>query len=318
MKKTILSAAALVLLVLLTFSGCSKNGSQNKAAYSIVCANFPCYDAVRAVTRGLSADLHLLVKPGAEVHSYDPSPQDIITLQNADLFVYVGGESDQWVDRILGSEKKKPPVLRLFESVTLLAEADSLEEEAEDHSSDEIFLDESDEHIWTSPANEKAIIMAVKEAVQKACPDLDKAQIAENAANYCEKIQKTDEKIRSVLDKASDPFIVMADRFPLVYFADYYNVEYLAAFSGCSTAVESTPATIAALIDAVGEKKLPAVFYIELGNHKLADVVAESTGTKALLLQSVQNVTKADFDAGETWVSLMERNAKALEEGLAE
>ncbi len=316
MKKRIFSAAAIILL-LLTFSGCSKNGSGSTTVCSIVCTSFPCYDAVRAVTRGLSADLHLLVKPGAEVHSFDPSPQDIITLQNADLFVYVGGESDEWVDRILSSAKKTPPVLRLFESVTLLAEAESLNGE-ESHSAEEIDLDESDEHIWTSPANERAIIVAVKEAVEKNCPDLDKAVIEKNAADYLAEIQKTDDMLRSVFERSRNPFIVMADRFPLVYLADYYGVEYLAAFSGCSTAVESTPAAIAALIDAVREKKLPAVFYIELGNHKLADVVAESAGVKALLLQSVQNVSKADFDAGETWVSLMRRNAEALEEGLAE
>ena len=108
----------------------------------------------------------------------------------------------------------------------------------------------------------------------------------------------------------------MADRFPFTYYVNYYGLEFDAAFSGCSTAVEASTATISRLIDTVKEKQLPAVFYIELGNHKIADSISESTKTKALLLESCQNVTKTNFQNGETWVTLMDKNAETLNIGL--
>ena len=137
-----------------------------------------------------------------------------------------------------------------------------------------------------------------------------------NAADYISQINATAELLNQALNSHNHKFIVMADRFPFAYFADYYKLGYSAAFSGCSTAVETSFATIENLVKTVQEKKLSSVFYIELGNHKIADIIAEETGTKAYCLESIQNVTKDDFINGETWVSLMSRNAKTLKKGL--
>lgn len=294
----------------LTLFSCSKNKPDSK--FSVVTTTFPCYDAARAVLGDFIKDsdinLKLLVKPGTEVHSYDPTPQDIISIQKANLFIYIGGESDEWVEKLIESSKNefKAAELKLIDQVETLGEFENPNEE--------------DEHIWTSPANEKIIVNATCSALMSAFSSAGMADrtatLDRNASAYIAKVHATEERITDIVSSSSNKKIVMADRFPLTYFADYYSLGFKAAFSGCSTAVEASTTTIAELINTVKEENLPAVFYIELGNHKLADNVAEAAGVPALLLQSVQNLTKDDFNNGETWVSLMNRNADALTKGL--
>ncbi|MCR5400536.1 MAG: metal ABC transporter substrate-binding protein [Treponema sp.] len=322
----------------------NKSSGQNKI--SVVATTFPCYDAVRAISGDFlnsCISLKLLVKPGMEVHSYDPSPADIISIQKSDLFVYVGGESDEWIEKILNtsSNELKCQTVELIHFVNTLdepefdqedseeddkdsySEADQLsqhEMDAHSHHSHSENIHEQDEHIWTSPENEIIIVRAVctylqQAAMKKGLSDIT-SKLDENTENYCAQIEEVARKTEEVLQSKSEKFLIMADRFPFTYFANYYGLEFDAAFSGCSTAVEASTATISRLIDTVKEKELPAVFYIELGNHKIADSVAESTKTKALLLESCQNVTKNNFQKGESWVTLMTKNAETLNIGL--
>lgn len=332
----------LLLCVCAAFFSCTRK-NQPEAAFSVTASTFPCYDAARAVLGSAAADgtvgLKLLVKPGTEVHSFDPSPADIIAVQKSSLFIYAGGESDEWVEKVLESGGSESPAkkLRLMEFVETADEVSFGEEDAEDeeehshgkeaHSADESLSAESaenpheqDEHIWTSPANELKIIDAVYEALCETARNAGKPELCAafemNANKYKEEISSVAEKTAAVIAAAQEQYIVMADRFPFLYFANYYGLSFDAAFSGCSTAVEASTATISRLIDTVKAKNLPAVFYIELGNHKIADSIAEACNVSAIELQSCQNVSKKDFDAGETWVSLMERNAAALKKGL--
>lgn len=320
----------LIFGILFSFASCSKSSSTaaENDKINIVVTTFPCYDFVRAATKDLdNINIKMLIKPGAEIHSYDPTPQDLIAIQKSDLFVYNGGESDEWVDEILISmEENAPKSLRLIESVALLEEEHSDEEEHfheheeadhhhEGHSAKEL---EADEHVWTSPENARKMLDYVVLALEELekLSDEDKAKIKENAEDYKNQIDEVESEIKQVLESKSEKFIVMGDRFPLQYFAKYYGIEYLAAFSGCSTAVEASTQTIAKLIKTVEEKNLPAVFYIELSNHKIADTVAEAAKVATYQLNSVQNISKADFDNGETWVSLMKKNALALDKGM--
>lgn len=301
-------------------------GPDADASISIVVTSFPCYDFARACLGGmfsgtaddegefaLSADLKLLIKPGAEVHSYDPSPADIIAVQNADIFIYIGGESDEWIETMLDANPPKAGQiqLRLIEYV-------------------ETMLDDggdADEHIWTAPDNAAFLTKIIGEALTHTCArkaasfgdeyaNVATKLIEDNSAAYQEAILDAGREISSVVDAASVKKIIMGDRFPLAYFAHYYGLEYDAAFDGCSTAVEASTATIARLIEGVKKDRLPAVFYIELSTHKIADTIAEAAGAKTLMLYSIQNVPLKEFDAGETWVSLMKHNAQVLKEGL--
>ena len=311
-------------LTLVACSKSSKTGETSENQVNIVVTTFPCYDFVRAATVDLdNINIKMLIKPGAEIHSYDPTPQDLIAIQKSDLFVYNGGESDKWVFELLESMENRPKSVKLVDSVILLEEDHFLEDEHSHeseghhhgHSQEEI---EADEHVWTSPENARKMLEFVVSAlknVEKLSSD-DKAKIVENGENYKKQIDDVENLIKSVLEAKSEKFIVMADRFPLQYFSKYYGIEYLAAFSGCSSAVEASTQTIVTLINTVKEKDLPAVFYIELSNHKIADTVAEATNVPALELFSVQNISKKDFDNGETWVSLMKKNALTLEKGM--
>ena len=319
----------LIFGILFSFVSCSKSSSvaAENDKINIVVTTFPCYDFVRATTKDVdNIQIKMLIKPGAEIHSYDPTPQDLIAIQKSDLFVYNGGESDEWVFEMLESMgENAPKSLRLIESVALLEEEHFEEEhfheheEAnhhhEGHSAQEL---EADEHVWTSPENARKmldyVVLALGELEKLS--DEDKAKIKKNVEDYKNQIDEVESEIKKVLESKSEKFIVMGDRFPLQYFAKYYGIEYIAAFSGCSTAVEASTQTIAKLIKTVEEKNLPAVFYIELSNHKIADTVAEAANVATYQLNSVQNISKADFDNGETWVSLMKRNALALEKGM--
>jgi zinc transport system substrate-binding protein len=319
----------LIFGILSSFVSCSKSSSTaaENDKINIVVTTFPCYDFVRAATKNVeNIQIKMLIKPGAEIHSYDPTPQDLIAIQKSDLFVYNGGESDEWVFEMLESMgENTPKSLRLIESVVLLEEEHFEEEHFheheetdhhhEGHSAEEL---EADEHIWTSPENARKMLDYVVLALEELekLSDEDKAKIKENAEDYKNQIDEVESEIKQVLESKSEKFIVMGDRFPLQYFAKYYGIEYLAAFSGCSTAVEASTQTISKLINTVKEKSLPAVFYIELSNHKIADTVAEAAKVATYQLNSVQNISKADFDNGETWVSLMKKNALALDKGM--
>lgn len=308
------------------FSSCTRK-MPGTAVFSVVTTTFPCYDAARAVLGNTISDgtvfLSMLVKPGTEVHSFDPSPADIIAVQKSGLFIYVGGESDEWVEKMLSASdaKRMEKQLRLIDFVETAEELSFEEEKTADCKNGGVKNPhEVDEHIWTSPANELKIIDAVCEALcaamQKTGENDFSDEFKANAAAYKRKIRAVAEQTAEIVAAAQEKYIVMADRFPLRYFADYYGLSFDAAFSGCSTAVEASTATLSRLIDTVRTKKLPAVFYIELGNHKIADSIAETCAVSAIELQSCQNITKKDFDDGETWVSLMERNALALKRGL--
>ena len=357
MKKFIVSAAAIVCVLACSaflFASGAKDGAKNKAQNdkpSVVATIFPVYDFARAVMYGAGdaqtgktsvivneKNLKLLVKPGMEIHSFDPSPADIAAIHNADVFIYIGGESDEWVEDVLKSiDTSDKTIVRLMDYVDLVDEeiVEGMEAEDEhDHAAGEAHDEhdheenehEADEHIWTSPANAVKMVDAIRDALVKI--DTQKyggknaAAFTQNAAAYNAQIRAVDAQIRKAIDSASDKFILMGDRFPLRYFTDYYGLGYSAAFNGCSTAVEASTATIAYLIDKAAEKKVPAVFAIELSNQKIAKTVAEGAAKKGagsvqvLELHTIHNVSRDDFKAGETWVSLMKRNAESLKKGL--
>ncbi len=329
MKNTFYRFTCLILIfgLLFNFFACSKSSSNaaENDKINIVVTTFPCYDFVRAATKDIpNIQIKMLIKPGAEIHSFDPTPQDLIAIQKSDLFIFNGGESDEWVFEMLESMgENTPKSLRLIESVALLEEEhfdeDHFHEHEEEchhgHSTEEL---EADEHVWTSPENARKMVDFVAKALEslEELKSEDKAKIKKNVEEYKAQITEVEEKIKKVIDSKAEKFIVMGDRFPFQYFAKYYGIEYLAAFSGCSTAVEASTQTISKLIKTVEEKSLPAVFYIELSNHKIADTVAEAAKVATYQLNSVQNISKADFDNGETWVSLMEKNALALDKGM--
>ena len=292
-----------ILYIALALAFCM--GSALAESPSIVCTSFPCYDFARAVC-GSDANIRMLIKPGAEVHAYEPTPADIMALADCDLFICIGGESDAWAEDILSSfGSEAPETLRLIETVEAL-------ESEHDHDHSET---EYDEHIWTSPVNAMAMVEAVSGGVGAIDPE-NAAAYAENASAYMAEISAIDAEIRAVVANSARKELVFADRFPFIYLAQEYGLDYVSAFASCSAESEPSAKTMMMLIDRVISDKIPAVYTIELSSGKTAKTISEETGAEILTLHSVQTLSEADFSAGETYVTLMQRNVEALRKGL--
>lgn len=307
----------LVLVVgLLAFLVLNREKFEQKK-YSVVSTSFPGYDFARAVTKNTNISTKMLVKPGAETHTYEPTPQDIIDIKNADAFIYVGGDSDTWVEKILKDvDTKKTHVVKLVDLVSTVNEeiVEGMEDEDEhDHEHDHDEEEEGpeiDEHVWTSP--KKA--MEIVKKIAKEASEIDAAEknkIDDNAEKYVAEIAQVDNDLHQAIDgKISE--IVVADRFPFRYFADEFGLKYAAAFSGCSEQTEASAKTISFLINKVKQDKVKKIYKIELSNGKIAETVSKDTGAEVLELHSAHNVTAEDFSKGVTYVDLMKRNLAAL------
>ena len=312
----------IITFISLIFVGCNNikenNTTENNNKINIVTTIFPTYDFVRQIA-GENVNVTMLLKPGQESHSYEPTPKDILSIQNSDLFIYVGGENDVWVDEILNSmENNKPQTLKLLDITNTLEEeiVEGMEDE-HNHHHQHSHEDEKtiDEHVWTSPKNS---ILIVKE-INKILSEKDEKNsniYNTNAENYIKSLENLDEKFRQVVDSSKRKTVLFGDRFPFIYFAKEYGINYYAAFSGCSTETEASPKTITFLINKVKEEQIPVVFTIEFSNGKIADTIVEATNTKKMMLNSGHNLTKEQLESGVTYLSLMEENVEILREAL--
>lgn len=309
-----LKRIGLLILSLLLMTGCTTPTKEQ--SFNIVVTNFPCYDFVRAITKNdPDISIKMLIKPGMDSHSYEPTPQDMVAIKESDLFFYVGGESDDWVGSLLAdmNPKRIVKMLDLVSNLKLEEHVEGMEEEKhEEHDEHE---EEYDEHVWTSPKN----TMEIVEGLNKRMCALDKnhaSKFNKNTENYIEQIASVDYSFKQVVKNAKRKDIVVGDRFPLLYFAKEYGLTYSAAFPGCSEQTEPSAATISYLIDKVKKDHNPAIFKIELSNGQIARTISEETGKKVLTIQSMHNVSAEDFNNGETYVSIMRKNVKAVKEAL--
>ena len=281
---------------------------------SIVTTVFPAYDFARQVA-GDQAKVTLLVPPGAETHSFEPTAQDMRRIQSCDLLICNGGESEAWLETLLAGQETEIPSLVMLECVDALEEElkEGMQETEEEGEEEEI---EYDEHVWTSPVNAQRICRAIAETLadrDEEHGDLYRA----NCEAYCEKLAELDAAFRAVVEQGSHSTVIFADRFPVRYFVEEYGLDYFAAFPGCAEDTEPAAGTVAFLIDRVREEQIPAVFYIEFSNEKMADVICEDTGCKKLLFHSCHNVTADQLKAGISYYELMLGNVESLREALA-
>lgn len=314
----------ILLFVAAVSAGCLSTDKQTSVSeendggkrISVVTTIFPQYDFTRQIA-GDKADVTMLLAPGAESHSYEPTPQDIIKIQNCDVFIYVGGENDAWVDSILESvDQSKIRIIKLLDYVDPLGEevkeGMEPEEEAPGEANDET---EYDEHVWTSPQNAVAITNVIRDVL--CCLDSSNSAVYRaNAEKYVEQLNSLDAEFKEVISGAKRTTLVFGDRFPLRYFTECYGLDYWAAFPGCSTETEPSAATIAFLADKVKEEKIPVVFKIELSNGNVARSIAEATGAKVLTFYSCHNLSKQEFEDGATYLSFMRKNVESLKEAL--
>jgi len=276
----------------------------------------------------------MLLPPGVEVHSYEPTVRDILTLHQADVFIYVGGESDTWLEKVLSSiDTSQMRIIRLVDCVDLLDEHgfDERGAVATDVSSSTSAFNvsgsdnspgsrggvdlEFDEHVWTTPSNAKRIVEVLTHVFMQLDPSHASAYLG-NAKAYCAKLDALDARFRHIVASAQRTTLVFGDRFPFRYLAEEYGLTCYAAFSGCSSATDINARTISFLINTVRSEAIPVVFYVGLTSHRIADAICEETGAMILPLHACHTVSKEDFEAGVNYLDLMERNALNLERAL--
>lgn len=303
--------AALIIMLSLMLCGCGTAQPEpetDDTKLQIVCSCFPAYDFAREIA-GDRAQITLLLKPGAEVHSYEPSPKDIIRIQESDLFICNGGESEDWVESLIDDDAN---VIYMMDCVDAVEESD---EGIYSASGDENGETELDEHVWTSPLNAVKIARRICDALCEADKDGSREYIV-NFEVYKTKLLDLDIRFRTTVLQAERSTLVFADRFPMRYFALEYGLDYYAAFPGCASETEPSAKTVAFLIDHVREEDIPAVLYMEFSNEKMADIICEDTGCKKLPFYSAHSVTAEQFEAGVTYLELMEINLDSLKEAL--
>ncbi len=327
MKKTV-SAILAVLIVVLMFTGCNQNTPDNNDAkkLSIVTTVFPVYDWVKNLLGDADVDVEMLLDTGVDLHSFQPTADDIIKISACDLFIYVGGESDEWVNNAL-KEKTNPDmaVLNLLDALGENAkteeivegmEAEHEDEEHEEH--DHADEPEYDEHIWLSLKNAIVLTNVIRDAVIKLDP-ADEAKYNTNAEAYINSLRNLDAEYEKAVGEAKVKTLVFGDRFPFRYMTDDYGLEYFAAFAGCSAESEASFETIAFLASKVDELSLKSVLAIEGTDHRIAETVVSTTKNKAaavLSLNSMQSVTAADVENGATYLGIAESNLEVLKQAL--
>ncbi len=311
MKKT-LSITILLAMLCALLSGCGAQSEPEGEGISVVATVFAPYDFARQLV-GERGEVTLLLPPGSEAHSYEPSPKDIIEIQNCDLFIYVGGVSDAWVSDVLESVGGEVRTVTLMDCVELLEEehVEGMEVDEDEHEG-EI---EYDEHVWTSPRNAELICEKIAAALCEVDPE-GAEEYGTALESYCAQLDELDAAFTEVVENGVRDTVVFGDRFPLLYFAKAYVLNYYAAWPGCADEAEPSAATVTFLIDKVKAEGIPVVFHIELSNEDMADTICNETGAKKMLFSACHNVTRAQFDAGVTYLELMWQNVDALREAL--
>lgn len=331
----------LILAGAVLITGCTAKtekkdkGDNTKGKLKIVTTIFPEYDITRAIAKD-KVDLELMIKPGVDVHSFTPTPQDIKTVQNSDIFVYGGTEHDKWVENLTKSiDMKNKKVVKLVDGIQQLEE-ESVDGMKHEHHHDDKKEDEHnhdhkhekedeynhkgeekelDPHYWTSPKNAIQMVKTITNALVEK--DSDNAEFyKENAENYIKQLEGVDKELHDVVNNAKIKQVVIVDRFPFRYLFKDLGLEYRALFSGCSVESTASAGQIKKMVDYVKENKIPVVYHIEMGKGELAETVAKNSGAKVKLLHSIHTVTKEDFDKGITYIDLMKQNVEALKEGL--
>ena len=341
MKRIIPLCLALIMTVGL-LAGCGKQNEQtasDETRLRVVTTIFPEYDWVREILgdKADNAEVTMLLDNGADLHSYQPTADDIVKISECDLFIYVGGESDDWVDDALkNAANKNMKVINLLEAlgerVKTEEVVEGMQEEEHDHDHDHEDADEHDdakehdheeeaeydEHVWLSLKNAQTLCSAISGVLQQIDPD-NKDTYAANASAYIKKLSALDADYQAAVDAAARKTVLFGDRFPFRYLAEDYGLRYYAAFAGCSAESEASFETISFLAGKADELNLPCVLTIEGVQHKIAETIVRNTAAKnqkVLTMDSMQSTTSKDAANGTTYLSVMERNLSVLKEAL--
>ena len=310
MKRKIL-AGIIAFILLLSLAGCGSLPGQTKGMH-IICTVFPQYDWVRNI---LGEELEnntltLLMDNGADLHNYQATAEDLMNISECDLFIYVGGVSDQWAENALKDPiNKNRKTIKLLDTNPLCSAHQHEENDAHDHE-----IDECDEHIWLSLKRAELISQKIADALGELDPE-NKEIYKSNAKNYCGKLHELDKKFENMVARATYKTLLVPDRFPFLYLTSDYGLSYEAAFEGCSTETQASFKTIAHLSETLDNLKLPYLLVTESANQSVAQSVINNSKEKSgkiLTLNSIQSVTMKQIEEGASYLDLMKKNYKTL------
>ncbi len=343
MKKNKLPAIICLAVSICAFNGCKKGQNEKKGTdedkIKVVATIFPEYDWAKNLAKDSpNVEVELLIKNGTDLHSYQPSTQDIVKIGNADIFIYVGGESDEWVSQVLKNSKKENQiVVNLMQTLSQDIKEEELVEgmqcddhddhddddadaEHADHDDDDDDETEYDEHVWLSVENAKKAVIKIAESLEVA--DLENSVLyASNLKNYLAELESLDAFKTRIADKIQhkNSPLIFCDRFPFRYLIDELNLKYYAAFAGCSAETEASFETVAFLVKKTGELKPDSIFVTESSDKKLAQTViagAELPETKITVLNSMQAVTLEQAENGASYIKIMQENLEKISSAL--
>ncbi len=316
MKKSKLISLFIVTLMLFTLlTGCGTVTDENRDGLRIVATSFPAYDFARELAHD-KAEIVMLLSPGEESHTFEPTPKDMMTLSSADLFIMGGGTSDEWAKELSKSAGlTKENVFYMMDCVNLEntnAEHHHESETVHDHSK----FYEYDEHVWTSPLYAKEICKHLLERLI-ALDNKNASYYEEQYNRYEKELEKLNREFLDAVSNGAKKTLIFGDRFPFRYFADLYGLTYYSAFPGCAGETEPDAKTVRFLIDKIKAENIQLVLFTELSSQKIADAICEASGAKKALLHSCHNVTKDEFLRNETYLSLMRKNVSVIKEALS-
>lgn len=334
MKKIIACLIAVVMLSagLTACGGQSEPKETDSGKLKIVATIFPQYDWLRQILgdEADNAELDVLVSNGLDLHNYQPSAEDIVKISNCDVFIYVGGESDEWVEDALETAvNKEMIVINLLDVMGDEVKEEEIKEGMEDdHDDDEDDHDdedddgnhesELDEHVWLSLRSAQTLCTYIAEELSEI--DADNAALYQtNAEEYNEKLKALDQEYQDAVDAGETKTLLFGDRFPFRYLVDDYGLEYYAAFPGCSAETEASFETIAFLAEKMNELGLKNIMVVETSDQSIANTIVQNTedkNQKLLELNSIQSVTAEEIEAGATYLSIMESNLVVLKEAV--
>jgi len=326
-------AAVTATASLLCFSACGSDGSSGSSASGaktngkkIVCTIFPEYDWVKQIAGSNEGglDISCLMENGTDLHSYQPTADDLMKISGCDMFIYVGGESDGWVkDALKNASNKNMKVVELMEIIGDDAKEEELKEgmqgeEEEEEDEDEEEGPEYDEHVWLSLKNAKKICGKLTDELCALDPDRAESYKSGLSA-YSEKIDALDKDYSDLFKSASNKTLIFGDRFPFRYFVEDYGLDYYAAFIGCSAETEASFQTVTFLAEKLNSLNPKAIYTIESSDGKIAKAIIEASehkDCKVCVLNSLQSITKAQTEAGAAYLDIMRSNYEVLKENL--
>lgn len=309
MKKSLY--AVLTLMSILLMTACSSDNSaeyDDKSDKIQICATlFPQYDFAREIA-GDKADVKLLLPAGMDSHSYEPTPADIISINKSDIFIYSGEYLESWANDIVNDiDREKTQILDVSDGIQLVKE--------EEHDHEEEHHHEYDPHIWTSPVIAMEMVDNIREALCEA--DSENADYYnQNAENYKKQLEELDSDFRETVSSGKRNKIYFGGHFAMYYFTEEYGIEYIAAFDSCSGETEPSAKVMAEMIEDIKENNIPVIYYEEIAEPIVANMIADETGAKPLLLHSCHNVTPDELKNGVSYIQLMKQNVINLREGL--